>query len=767
MMQTSTMQDNDAGLTPAAADAPVSDRDRADAQSAMRQRVQGMLLDWLRAAWDARYQSGIEQEWQLAEDLYAGVEPVMGDKQAQHGATSTQQRGRSRVIINIVEGKTDIGASQVIRRVLPGDMRPWTIRPTPVPEYDAAMAGDQADAPVTLADGTVQPAGMVAKALTVLLDQKAEAMSRQIQDWLVDHGVYGGKTAYAHLRKMIQDGARLGTGVIKGPVPAVKTERRWANQAGGAVMVERTRIVPKVRCISVRNCFPDPSCGDDIHAGSFFIERDYLTPRKLRQLADEPGYDADELAAVLQQGPMSWSRWDDREQTRRQGQVQVQDRHTYEVFYVYGELSPRELIAAGFEVPTLTVAPPEISEAGEAEAAAYVAEQVEQAMRLTAVPIVATMINGRVVRVILNPDQEGAFPYRYFRWRAVEGRPEGKGIPTQIATPQIVMTGAIRATLENAGQSAGPQIVRMSCVRPEDGRLTSERNKHWVLDPSEDGGGAVDDVRKAFGLFVVPSVQEQLFNIVKAAQEWADQLANIPLLMQGIVGGTPDTLGGMEMLEANAASPLLDIAKEYDEVLAPLISDLYRWAMDDPEVPNEAKGDFDCQAIGSTTLIHRDRKAIALQQVVAQMANDPAYGLSKERVGEQILKHVEIEPESVRMTEEERQAAAQQPPPVDPRVEAANIKRQTDMEREQSRRESEQQDREHKERLAQLSAATTEAIKAADLQIQVLESARDRQLSIEQIRATLFEASMKIRDARERFAAERDFAITYGQGRGL
>ena len=88
MMQTSTMQDNDAGLTPAAADAPVSDRDRADAQSAMRQRVQGMLLDWLRAAWDARYQSGIEQEWQLAEDLYAGVEPVMGDKQAQHGATS-------------------------------------------------------------------------------------------------------------------------------------------------------------------------------------------------------------------------------------------------------------------------------------------------------------------------------------------------------------------------------------------------------------------------------------------------------------------------------------------------------------------------------------------------------------------------------------------------------------------------------------------------------------------------------------------------------
>jgi len=329
------------------------------------------------------------------------------------------------------------------------------------------------------------------------------------------------------------------------------------------------------------------------------------------------------------------------------------------------------------------------------------------------------------------------------------------------------MTGAIRATLENAGQSAGPQIVRMACVRPEDGKLSSERNKHWVLDPSEEGAGAIDDVRKAFGLFVVPSVQEQLFNIVKAAQEWADQLANIPLLMQGIVGGTPDTLGGMEMLEANASSPLMDIAKEYDEVVAPMIADFYRWAMEDPEVPQEAKGDFQCQAIGSTVLVHRDRKALALQQVVAPMANDPAFGLSKERVGEQILKHVEIEPQSVMMTEDERQAAAQQPPPVDPRIEAANIKRQTDMEREQSRRESEQQDREHRERLAQMSAATMEAIKAADLQIQVLESARDRQLSVEQIRATLAEASMKIRDARERFVAERDFAIQHGEGRGL
>jgi hypothetical protein len=32
------------------------------------------------------------------------------------------------------------------------------------------------------------------------------------------------------------------------------------------------------------NCFPDPSCGEDIHDGDHFFERDFLSPGKLRDL---------------------------------------------------------------------------------------------------------------------------------------------------------------------------------------------------------------------------------------------------------------------------------------------------------------------------------------------------------------------------------------------------------------------------------------------------------------------------------------------------
>ena len=67
------------------------------------------------------------------------------------------------------------------------------------------------------------------------------------------------------------------------------------------------------------------------------------------------------------------------------------------------------------------------------------------------------------------------------------------------------------------------------------------RDSIFTFTPSQELG--IDDVRKAFQLFTVPNVQAPLAEIIKMAQEWADQLANIPLLMQGITGASPETPG--------------------------------------------------------------------------------------------------------------------------------------------------------------------------------------------------------------------------------
>lgn len=738
-----------------------TDEDAAIQMERARSAVQLEFSGFLKEAWDARLLSGIEEEWRLAEDLFAGIDPDSGDKGPQ-AKNAPSRDGRSRMIINITESKVLTAASQIERRVLPADRRPWAIKPTPVPEFAQAI-NEGSDAPVQLQSGETAPASQVAQAVSIMLAKKAERMSDQIDDWLKDPELYNHQTAYSELREMIGDGARVGTGVLKAPFPESVVERRWKTVNGIATIEGKRTIKPKVRCISVANCFPDPSCGEDIHAGSYFIERDYLTARQVRELRKQPGYEDAELATVLKQGPQAFSQWDDRYKDERPGQTIVAMRSTYEVFYLYAELSVERLVAAGFQVPALTIAVGLDESASPEEVQAKIAEQVESAMTLDALPIMATMINGRIVKMVLNPDEKGRFPYRFFRWVRVKGRPYGKGVAIQMATPQLLLIAASRAMVENAGQSAGSTVVYADVVTPVTDGLRVGRNAVFKFTPTE----TIDDVRKAFALFTVPSVIEQLFLIIKAAQEWADQLTNIQLLIQGVTGASPETLGGMELLEANAASPLLSIAKNYDEVVAPMISAFYDWAMQSPDVSDDCKGDFQCVAIGASELIHRDRRAQAAQQVLVPMTNDAGFGLSKEKVGELVVRGMEIDPATVKMDEAEKRAIAEQGTPEDPRITAANIKAQSGQAVEASRREDADLDRQMKQWLTQFEAQSAEVIKEAELQIQVLESARDRDMTTEEIRATLADSVMKIRAANDRFQQEVQFAMTKGQGRGL
>jgi len=88
----------------------------------------------------ARQNSGIEQEWQDAEDAYQGVDdanrPAYG-KPINHtgGAIGLrkQSKTRSTAYINITRPYVDAAAARIADILLPNDDRNWSIRPTPRP----------------------------------------------------------------------------------------------------------------------------------------------------------------------------------------------------------------------------------------------------------------------------------------------------------------------------------------------------------------------------------------------------------------------------------------------------------------------------------------------------------------------------------------------------------------------------------------------------------------------------------------------------------
>lgn len=732
----------------------------ARARGALEQLIAARLKD----AVDARQQSGIEEIWQEDEDQYNGFDDLSTPSNtAPPGYVSRKQElpndnragQRSRVFLNITKPKTDASVARVQQMLLPHDDKPWEIGPTPVPELANAAAGRD-DRMLTLADGEQAPAKDVAAALMAKAEQSATRMADHIEDWYVEGSVY------AQMRKVIRDAGRIGTGILKGPIPTNRRDRKWEVKNGAAMLTMVERLAPSSRAKSPWDVFPDPSCGENPHDGAFIFDRDYLTGRRLRGLAKEPDYDREAIAAILREGPRKRSRYDDRELRENQGQVPTFETDTFEVFYYYGDIPPDVLLATGFVIPGLNDADPE-------SAPAELAKQVEDAMMLSTVPVVVATVNDRIIKISLNPLETGEFPFDFFVWEPVDGQPWGRGVPRKMAVAQKGVNAATRAMLENAGMNAGPQVVMdKTRIEPANGMWEITGRKLWYWKP----GDEVKDVRFAFQSFMIDSAQPQLQAIIDFFLRMADELSNLPLLLQGVVGNqAPETLGGQAMAQANATSPLLAIAKQFDDqVVVPHLKRYYAWAMQDPAVPADAKGDMQCRARGSTVLVYRDVAAQFLPQL-APMVSDPRFRLNPEKWMAEVLRGNRVNPTSVQYSETEVKALAeqqaQQPQPKDPRVEAAEINAQAKEADREVTVAIAQQKLAHDAQQAELDRQADLLIKNIEHQIQILEFSNNREVSLEQVRAMLTKAALEIRNKREMASAEYDFARTTGEGRGI
>ena len=192
------------------------------------------------------------------------------------------------------------------------------------------------------------------------------------------------------------------------------------------------------------------------------------------------------------------------------------------------------------------------------------------------------------------------FPYDVLAWKRRAGMPWGVGVSRQMRTVQRILNGGVRAMMDNAGLSAGVQIVLGEGITPADGKMAITGRKVWRADTD------VDDVRKRFFAFVPPSIQAELMAIVQWAMKVAEDATGLTAMLQGIRGDAPDTLGGMQMAQNNSSSTLRRLALRIDDhVTEPHITRYYEWMMlhSDRE---DIKGDFEIDVRASSSLVERD-----------------------------------------------------------------------------------------------------------------------------------------------------------------
>lgn len=622
---------------------PEAEDTAGDAERTARLQALGAMLARERSDYvSARAASGVERRWLDDQDFYNGVDGAsrrsMVETVASGGRGARQPpeelEARSRVFVNITRPKTNAAEARIADMLLPVDERHWGLKPTPVPEM-AALANDRETLvshlgqPVMLPDATA-PGGArqatVADVVQPILreaQQRAELMQREIDDQLTEFDYN------AVCREVIHYAAVLGTGVLKGPVVASRLRQSWTPISDGQRTMHVLRFVETKRPISEAvnpwDFFPDPQCGGDIRAARAVWERRRLSPRQLRELRYAPGYIAEAIDFVLEQGPQRGEFLDHRfERDRGKAGATGRGDEPFEVWERHGDITARDLADCGCEV--------DLANPGAIYSGCVV------------------MVNNTIIKAYINPIETGDLPYDVFVWERDDGSVFGYGIPYMMRqASQRMLNAAIRQALDNGGLSAGPQVVmRRGAVEPADGSWTVRGRKVWYLN--EDGVKLND----CFGVFEVRSNIAEYLRIVELALKFADEEIALPMIMAGERGTAPTQVGSMQMLMNAATVVLRRLVKRYDDCITkPHIRRYYDWNMaHNPK--EEIKGDYEVDARGSTALIQRDAQNLSIIKWMAALGNQSlAWMLDPRKMMKKALQADMIPPDEVMPTDDE------------------------------------------------------------------------------------------------------------------
>ena len=725
---------------------PELERERTQERlQAFGQSLASQRDDWIRS----RYSYGVDKRWIEDEDQYNAKDNIA--KQASQMMTSVEQGypvttqmakpHRSTVYIGLTRQKTNAAEARISDILLPTDDRNWGIKPTPKPKLmamsrDTQMAGDKETGQPLTHPETGQPLAMrdIARAAMETARQKSDAMQLEIEDQLVECDYNG------ELRKVIHNAARLGTGVIKGPIVTNRTRKAWQpyrDMEGNTIhqLDIVTEVTPASFSIDPRNVWPDPGCGDSIHNGKGIYEREQMTSRQVRDLAKQPGYMKEQIRKVLEEGPKKSVTF---QELKDDDQRDIA-RDVYEMWSYWGEVDHDDLEAAGIKL-------------GEKD-------------ELRAVSACVVMINSTIVKAYLNPLEGGELPYDFYVWERVADSVWGYGIPYLMRAQQKVLNAAWRQMMDNAGVSSGPQIiVKAGAVQPADKQWQISARKIWFATDE------VDDVRKAFTAVEFNSHQAELSGIIKMAMELADMETGVPVIMQGEKGAAPDTVGGMQMLMNSANVVLRRLVKQFDDMITrPHIRRYYDYNMMYNE-DEEIKGDFSIDARGSSALLIRDIQNQAFLNLLAAGAN-PIYGvyLDTQKLFEKALQAQHIDPKEVFKSEEElekikEQQKNPQAAPPDPALAVAQLRGQIEMQKAQVQNQGDLAELQVRQSIAQQDGELRMAEMQLTREIEMLKMANTQNLTLEQIKAKLADTAMRERSKKELYAAEANLKMTTGQG---
>jgi hypothetical protein len=451
------------------------------------------------------------------------------------------------------------GTSSLLRDVYLGPDKAWGIEPSTDPKIppeihdsiqqlvqaemgSASQSGMPVD-PAAVRDRIMQLGEAAREAALNRAAKQAKVAEDKIQEILVEGGFYDA------LAEFLMDVPLFPFGCIKGPMVKLRNTVTWQGNKPQAQTIPRlvwARISPF-------DIWWTPGVSDIADAN--VIERQRLTRGELNDLLDLPGYNVDEVRAVLDEygrGGLD-DNWDQTDSERSILENRENPRYNQSGLIAclefQGYAQGRDLIQAGM---TPDMIPDELRD--------YFVQ--------------AWLIGSHIIKVQLAPSPRKRHQYYITSFEKVPGTPVGNGLPDILSDVQEVCNATLRALVNNLSISSGPQVT-VNDDRLSDGEDGEDLYpwKRWHVRSDPLGNNTEPPIQ----FFQPTSNAQELIQVYSAFSELADELSAIPKYMTGASAGSVGrTASGLSMLMSNSSKILQTVAANIDrDILEGVLGALY------------------------------------------------------------------------------------------------------------------------------------------------------------------------------------------------
>lgn len=588
------------GLVRAAPLKVVMAEEQAKAAEAMQepavQGVVGLVRQAFTQAWQAKIQS---VQPRMLEALRARRGEYDPDR-----AAAIAEAGGSDVYGMLTSVKCRAAGSWIRDVMLgSGSEKPWTLRPTPVPDLPPDVAERVVQAvieplrqqfvaaqknvvgmdgqpvkPPTDADALTMMSSARDQAIEELREQarvRVERMEKKMEDQLVEGGFLKA------MAQFIDDITTFPAAILKGPVIRKRPKLVWQ---GDTVKVQQVLAMEFER-VDPFNAYPSP--GSSGFNDGFFIERHRLSRADLEALIGVEGYNDSVIRTVLHQyrnnGLREWLA-NDMAVYSAQGKVlaaMTNPDGLIDALQYWGSVPGQQLVDWGMDRKKV----PDVTREYEVE---------------------AWVIHNWCIKITLNPDPLHRKPYYKACYEELPGSFWGNSVADLVRDSQTVVNASLRAIVNNMGMASGPQVV-VNVERLPQGEDVTKIVPWKIWQVTNDPTGSGGAINQPVTFFQPESRIGELMAVAEKFSALADEYSGIPRYLTGdTTGGAGRTASGLSMLITNAGKSIKQVISNIDVgVLTPMLEKLYYHNMRYSEDP-DLKGDCAIVARGATSLVAKE-----------------------------------------------------------------------------------------------------------------------------------------------------------------